>query len=364
MEANAKDQASSAVGAWGEMQKKMWDDWYGMLGNLPGMKAGTSATGAAEAVKEGMEAASKGGNEAARALMDRMASSQGAMNRVMDFFLKSWKVVAPNLDANTDWRPDLQRFSADWAKEATAMVQRSMGMGAHMGDLGNSMVKDWPGALGPWFGFLQQATSMNHMGEAMLGGTAGLTRLLSMEQETSALSGIGEIPRFGVSREKDAMLLRFGDAAVDLRKSSFKFHTAFAEALAKAVEATVEQLGTLAQKGEKLTSVRDLMRLWFRTADASLLKTFNTKEFIDTQNEFTLAGLSFKIRQRDVLESLLQKLDMPTRSELDETYKVIHDLKKEVRALKRELGDAGRLAAPKQEVTSRPRAARARAKTG
>jgi class III poly(R)-hydroxyalkanoic acid synthase PhaE subunit len=359
---NAKDQASTVVGTWAEMQRKMWDDWYGMLSNLPGMKAAAGATGAADALKEGMDAASKGGDDAARALMERMASSQGAMNRVMDFFLKSWKVVAPNLDAKTDWRPDLQRFAADWAKEATAMVQRNLGMGTHLGDLGSSMIKDWPGALGPWFGFLQQATSMGHMGEAVLGGTAGLTRLLSMEQETSALAGIGEIPRFGVSREKDAKLLRFGDAAIDLRKNSLKFHTVFAEALAKAVEATVEQLGALAEKGEKITSVRDLMRLWFRTADASLLKTFNTKEFIDVQNEFTLAGLNFRIRQRDVLEDILRKLDMPTRSELDETYKVIHELKKEVRALKKGAVDAEQAGTAKAGGATRARAARGSAK--
>jgi hypothetical protein len=97
-----------------------------------------------------------------------------------------------------------------------------------------------------------------------------------------------------------------------------RFHTAFAEALAKAVEATVEELGKVAAKGEKITAVRQLMGLWYRTADKSLLVTFNKQEFLDKQNAFTKAQQQFKLAQRAVVEDIFRGLDMPTRSELDE----------------------------------------------
>jgi len=329
---NPNEQLGGVVNAWAEMQKRMWGDWSAMLQNLPGGKESP-----VETARKGIEAATKGTNEAARALMDRITGSQSAMNRVMDFFFRSMKVVAPNLDANQDWRPDLKRFADDWARESTAMLQRSLGMGSHLGELTGTMTKDWPDAMGPWLSFLTQAISAGHLGDTMLGGTAGLSRLLAMESDASALSGVGEIPHFGVTREKNAKLMRMVDAAVDLRKHSLKFHTAFAEALAKAVEATVEELGKLAAKGEKITAVRDLMRLWYRTADASLLVTFNSREFLDVQNEFTKAQQQYKLTQRTVVEDLLRSLDIPTRSEVDQAYKVIHDLKMEVRALKREL---------------------------
>ena len=191
--------------------------------------------------------------------------------------------------------------------------------------------------------------------------SSGINRLLSLEGD-AALAGVGEIPLFGASREKNAQLLRLVDAVVDLRKTSLTFHKAFAAALAKAVEATVDELGKVAAKGDKITAVRQLMSLWYRTADKSLLVTFNTQEFLDTQGAFTLAQQQFKLAQRAVVEDLFRSLDMPTRSELDETYQVIHDLKREVRALKKALGSTTAGAANKAGGTPR-KAAAARTKS-
>ena len=353
---NPNEQLGGVVNAWADMQKRMWGDWSALLQNLPGGNEGP-----VEAVKKGVEAASQGANEAARMLMDRMNGSQAAMNRVMDFFFKSMKVVAPNLEANKDWRPDLKGFAEQWAKESTAMLERSFGMAPHLGSLSGTLSKELPEAMGPWLSFLMQAASSGHVGEAMLGGTAGLNRLLSMEGDTSALAGVGQIPLFGASREKNAKLLRLVDSVVDLRKNSLAFHTAFSDALAKAVEATVEELGKVAAKGEKITAVRQLMGLWYRTADKSLLVTFNTQDFLDKQNAFTRAQQQFKLAQRSVVEDIFRGLDMPTRSELDETYKVIHELKKEVRALRKQMHSVD--AVPAKPSAAPRKAAPVRAKS-
>jgi len=354
---NPNDQLKGVVNAWADMQKRMWGDWASLLQNLPGAEGGP-----VEAVKKGVAAAATGSNEAARMLMDRMNNSQTAMNRVMEFFFKSMKVVAPNMDAGKDWRPDLKSFAEQWAKESTAMLERSSGLASHLGALGGTLNKDLPEAFGPWLSFLMQAASAGHVGEAMIGGTAGLNRLLSMEGEGSALAGVGEIPLFGASREKNAKLLRLVDAVVDLRKDSLSFHTAFAEALARAVEATVEELAKVAAKGEKISSVRQVMGLWYRTADKSLLVTFNTQEFLDKQNAFTRSQQQFKLAQRAVVEDIFRGLDMPTRSELDEAYQVIHELKMEVRALRKALLPAATATANKA-VTAPRKVAAARAKS-
>ena len=79
---NPNEQLGGVVNAWADMQKRMWGDWSSLLQNLPG-----GSEGPVEAAKKGVAAASKGTNEAARMLMDRMTSSQGAMNRVMDLSL-------------------------------------------------------------------------------------------------------------------------------------------------------------------------------------------------------------------------------------------------------------------------------------
>jgi hypothetical protein len=118
----------------------------------------------------------------------------------------------------------------------------------------------------------------------------------------------------------------------------------------------VDELGKVAAKGDKITAVRQLMSLWYRTADKSLLVTFNKQEFLDTQNDFTKAQHAFKLAQRAVVEDIFRGLDMPTRSELDETYQVIHDLKREVRLLKKSLPPATAAAKPAARTTAARRA--------
>ena len=80
------------------------------------------------------------------------------------------------------------------------------------------------------------------------------------------------------------------------------------------------------------------------------------------QNAFTAAQQQFKLAQRAVVEDIFRGLDMPTRSELDETYQVIHELKKEVRALKKALLPAAPAAVAKSSPAPR-KAAAARAKS-
>lgn len=47
-----------------------------------------------------------------------------------------------------------------------------------------------------------------------------------------------------------------------------------------------------------------------------------------------------KKAQREALEIVYNSLEIPTRSEIDEAYKDIHALKREVRALRRSMKDA------------------------
>lgn len=220
-------------------------------------------------------------------------------------------------------------------------LDRSTGMMKDLTDLTKSMGKDWPPVLLPWLAFMGQSSTAGHLGEATLGGAANLTRLLAMESELFPfLSGLAEMPRAGLTREKNAKLLRYLDAVVDARRTNLKFQTMMAQGMGKAVEATIDRLAQLKAKGEKISSVRDLMKLWFTSADGTLMHVFNSPEFLAIQDEMTTANNELRIRQRAMLEDVYLQLDIPTRSEIDDAYKIIHDLKVEVRALKKALAAA------------------------
>jgi class III poly(R)-hydroxyalkanoic acid synthase PhaE subunit len=343
---NPTDQISTAIGTWTDAQKKLWEGWMGVLNQAAELN--TKSTESANWLKQSADMFGKGTSEAARDMVDKLLNSQDAVSRGTEFFLKAWKVVAPSFDAGKDWRGDLQGFATQWSQQMSQTLERGAGAQSDFTQLAMSMFKDWPMIMLPWMAFMQKSSAAGHLGEATLGGSANLTKLLAMESEVYPFfSGLAELPRAGLTREKNARLLKLADAASDYRRTSLKFHAAMAQGMAKAVESTIERLGEMRAKGEKISSVRDLMKLWFSTADGSLMHTFNSPEFLALQNDMTGAMNMFRVRQREVLEDVYQALDIPTRSEIDDTYKIIHDLKMEVRALKKQIGSSEGKAAAK-----------------
>ena len=145
---------------------------------------------------------------------------------------------------------------------------------------------------------------------------------------------VGELPRATVAREKMGKFLKVFDAMKDMQDAQIGVpEDRCPQALAKSVERTIEHLAKLAEKGEKLTSPRDLMRTWYSIADRTLMEKFNTKEFLEVQDKLTDALMNHKKAQRDALEIVYNALEIPTRSEIDEAYRDIHAMKREVRAL-------------------------------
>lgn len=342
---NPSDSIGTVVDTWTDAQKRLWEGWMGVLNKASELASVDSD--AAGRLKETAAAAAKGTSEAAGDLVDKLLSSQNSMKQATDFFLKAWKVIAPSFDAGKDWRIDLQNFSTQWSEQMGAAVERSSAMMSDMSELARSMSKDWPPAILPWLAFMEKSSAAGHIGEAALGGSANLTKLLAMESELFPfLSGLAEMPRAGLTREKNAKMMRLMDAMIDTRRTNLKFQAAMVQGMAKAVEATIERLGEMKAKGETISTVRGLMKLWFTTADGTLMHIFNSPEFLAVQNEMTEANNQYRIHQRAVLEDVLHTLDIPTRSEIDDAYKIIHDLKQEVRTLKKAVNEGSSKALP------------------
>lgn len=354
---NPSDPIGTVVGTWTDAQKRLWEGWMGVLNRATELTSVDAES--AGRLKETAEAAAKGTSEAAGDLLDKLLSSQNSMKQATDFFLKAWKVIAPSFDAGKDWRIDLQNFSTQWSEQVGAAVERSSAMMSDLTELTRSLGKDWPPAILPWLAFMEKSSAAGHIGEAALGGSANLTKLLAMESELFPfLSGLAEMPRAGLTRERNAKMMRLMDAMIDTRRTNLKFQTAMVQGMAKAVEATIERLGEMKAKGETINSVRGLMKLWFTTADGTLMHIFNSPEFLAVQNEMTEANNQYRIRQRAVLEDVLHTLDIPTRSEIDDAYKIIHDLKQEVRSLKKAInaGSSKALPAPPKSGSKGTRA--------
>jgi hypothetical protein len=93
----------------------------------------------------------------------------------------------------------------------------------------------------------------------------------------------------------------------------------------------------LAARGLKLDGSGEALDLWNDTVDETLM-TFNRSEtFAELQRRFLRALMAYRLEQRWLAGRVAEHYHLPTREEIDELARRVHDLERETRRLRRAL---------------------------
>jgi class III poly(R)-hydroxyalkanoic acid synthase PhaE subunit len=373
------EQTNEMMKSWTDAQKELWSSWMrmmpgapaatggwpgmpgmgGMMGGMPGMGGMMGGMPGMGGMMGGMPGFDPGqwlkmmgdswGGEgsSAQRVAGNLVQTPDMLVRSMNLLMKAWQVVAPKVEQGKPWQPDLQKVMEQWRQQFAELPERAQATSNEFAELTKTLFEKWTPIKGPWMQMVTQATASGHPGAAFMGGTGGLNRIMGMgEGLLPMLSGVSDLPRATVIRQKMGKMLEAVDALGDLRKAQAAFHKKMGDAMGTAVERTMDHLSKVAEKGEPITSVRDLIRTWFTVADKTLNEASTSEDFSTTQDEMIKALLTYKVKQRAALEIIYDAMEIPTRSNLDEAYRDIQELKREVRRLRRELGATSRGAIP------------------
>jgi class III poly(R)-hydroxyalkanoic acid synthase PhaE subunit len=331
-------QTNEMMKNWTDAQRQLWSGWLEWAQGFSGMTRGTPAFDPMQMFKMGVDTWSGAQAGSAERLAGNIFGTPEIMMRSMNLLMKAWQVAAPQIEKGAPWQPDLRKLLDQWKQEMADLPKRQAATASEFTDLTKTLFERWAPMTAPWLAMVTQAVAGGHPAAAFLSGTQGFNRFLGFEEGAlPILTGISELPRGTVVREKAGKFLKAIDSLTDLRVSQAEFHAAIGQAMGKAIERTIDHLAKLAEKGEKITTARDLMRTWFGIADSTLNEVFTTPEFLATQDKMTNALMTHKVRQREALEIVYDALEIPTRGALDEAYRDIQDLKRQVRMLKRAL---------------------------
>jgi class III poly(R)-hydroxyalkanoic acid synthase PhaE subunit len=163
-----------------------------------------------------------------------------------------------------------------------------------------------------------------------------------------------------MTREFNARLLEGFDAFTALNVAGAEYQAVVAETWDAAFKQFTEDLAGLAERGEQIDNVRDLVTMWTRGAENIFLDAFRTERYTLAQGKFLNANMEYRISQRRIMEKYLEAFDIPTRSEVDEAHRRIYELRKEVKALKKQI--KGMQAPAESEAKAKP-ASRKRSST-
>jgi len=106
---------------------------------------------------------------------------------------------------------------------------------------------------------------------------------------------------------------------------------------AKVMDKLAENVAKNLQEGKEVKSIIDLYQEWLSISDKVYVSLFESNEYSELMAEVGAMQMKLKKDIELQTEKMLKDIPVATRSELDEVYKTIYDLKKQVRQLEKML---------------------------
>jgi polyhydroxyalkanoate synthase subunit PhaE len=214
------------------------------------------------------------------------------------------------------------------------MSQSGMGNYTQMRDMMSKM-----GNGGEIFGNMQNA--YNQFNTMMTEAAAPFTKMMTPNQHTKAAAEWNDL-----ANRITTYNLKNAEMQYMIYNQGTKVMDKLAENIAKKV-----------QDGTEITSMLGLYQEWMNISDKVYVSLFESTEYSQLMGEVT--GMQNRLR-KDIdlqVEKMFKDIPVATRSEMDEVYKTIYDLKKQVRQLEKMLdldgGEKTEATAPKAEKASK-----------
>lgn len=150
---------------------------------------------------------------------------------------------------------------------------------------------------------------------------------------------IFHIPTVGKDREKVELLLRsFDDLSVYFAKYTEYQNTMYTTGLA-ALEKVFASITKKVGKGDDFKSFDEFFDLWVDVSEDTYFQMFQSGEFSKLQGELLESALHVRGHNFKLMELYLYDYPIALRSEMDDLYKTVYELKKKVKSLERQYGE-------------------------
>jgi class III poly(R)-hydroxyalkanoic acid synthase PhaE subunit len=212
---------------------------------------------------------------------------------------------------------------------------------AALGNAGQEFAKLWASAMDISKAAtqqLQQGAGPHPIVTEMLGKIFDPRQwFASTDNMDEALNRFAEGPRLADLWVIERKFTAVFNAWVALRQRNLEHNKVMLEAWIKAAGAFSKVMNEKTDKGEPLESWRDLLAVWVETANTTLLEMQRSEGYLASQRELLKASTDLRLAQQQVAEFYSEMFGYPTRAELDDVYKTVTELRRELRTLRREM---------------------------
>ena len=267
-----------------------------------------------------------------RNVASQMMASQNSMMKMMELTTEAWQKMMPQMGAtgSGNWQSTLADYTKQVQEQMLSAPTSVMNTSKDANELWAQYLKEWQ-KVGqfPVMGSVEMVQSIMSGDSPM---TEGLDRFWNAYDTT--LGRAVNAPTMGYSREFNAKILKGFDAWTKLRRAEASYQMVMGRLWVKSFDKLMKTLVEKTQQGEMPSSSKDLVKLWVTTGDDVFVEAFKEEAYIEAQGDLLNATMSYRIRERAIMEAFLDAYGLPTRTELDEAYETIHELRREVRSLR------------------------------
>jgi poly[(R)-3-hydroxyalkanoate] polymerase subunit PhaE len=148
------------------------------------------------------------------------------------------------------------------------------------------------------------------------------------------LEKLTEGPTYATLWDLDRRMLNVQKLWVERARDAEKYWEVVQGAWSHALERFVKTLND--PKGEPIKSGRQMLDLWLGTANGVLVEMHRSKDFLEAQRRMTRSSTEYRLAERDIAEAFCEMHHTPTRTEMDEVQRTVTELRREIRALKKQ----------------------------
>jgi class III poly(R)-hydroxyalkanoic acid synthase PhaE subunit len=254
-------------------------------------------------------------------------------------FFKLWAQNQKSL-----WQTMTERAGTPGAATDPSSMQKSV---RELGDM-------WKSSMESWMTLLQQGWPGLSGDKA---DASNLAKLFDLAQW--AKSGIGnfdlalehltEGPTYATLWDLDRKLLNLGRLWQERTKDIAAHYAVVQGAWTRAFERFMTEVQDPA--GEPVKSWRELLDLWIKSSNEALIEAHRSDEFLEAQRRMTRSATEYRLAEREIAEVFCELHHVPTRTEVDEVQRIVCELRREVRALRRELSQMQARPQPKSRTS-------------
>ncbi|HXW69117.1 MAG TPA: poly(R)-hydroxyalkanoic acid synthase subunit PhaE [Dissulfurispiraceae bacterium] len=153
----------------------------------------------------------------------------------------------------------------------------------------------------------------------------------------NTIGKVFHIPAVGKDREKVELIMRgCDDLAVFLARNTEYQHMVYVTAV-KAMDKVVETVAQKITNGEEIKTFDEFFDLWLDINEREYYDLFRTEEFSKMQGELLDSSLNVRKHFHKLMELYLFDFPVALRSEMDDLYRTVYDLRKKVGYLEEKL---------------------------